>query len=211
MHDQVTALRQLGIRAAALNSSLTNDERMRVRADPARRAAGLDLCRARTVDAALVRWSFWTARRLRCSPSTKPIASASVGHDFRPEYMKLEQLGERFPRRSAHRADGRPADPQTQGDIRAGGCAWTSAKLFLASFDRPNISLRHRAEGRSETAAACLHQRRAHRRKRHRLLPEPRQGRRPGRLADATQGGERAALSCRAGCRCPAAATRMPS
>src|SRR5579872_2360897 len=33
MHDQVAALRQLGIRAAALNSSLTDEERMSVRRD----------------------------------------------------------------------------------------------------------------------------------------------------------------------------------
>src|SRR5471032_946260 len=33
MHDQVAAMRQLGIRAAALNSSLTDQERMAVRRD----------------------------------------------------------------------------------------------------------------------------------------------------------------------------------
>ena len=41
MHDQVAALRQLGIRAAALNSSLTDEERLTVRADL--RSGRLDL------------------------------------------------------------------------------------------------------------------------------------------------------------------------
>jgi ATP-dependent DNA helicase RecQ len=59
------------------------------------------------------------------------------GHDFRPEYMKLEQLGERFPGvpRIALTAT---ADPQTREDIRR-RLRLGDARMFLASFDRPNI------------------------------------------------------------------------
>ena len=59
------------------------------------------------------------------------------GHDFRPEYLQLAQLGERFPGvpRIALTAT---ADLQSREDIRH-RLGLDGAKMFLASFDRPNI------------------------------------------------------------------------
>jgi ATP-dependent DNA helicase RecQ len=59
------------------------------------------------------------------------------GHDFRPEYLQLAELGRRFPNvpRIALTAT---ADMQSREDIRRRLCL-DDAQMFLASFDRPNI------------------------------------------------------------------------
>ena len=63
------------------------------------------------------------------------------GHDFRPEYLQLSLLHERFPRRAAHRADRhrRPADARRD---RRRACSSSDARVFVSSFDRPNIRYR---------------------------------------------------------------------
>jgi ATP-dependent DNA helicase RecQ len=136
MRDQVEALRQAGVRAAALNSSLTDSERVQVRADL--RAGRLDLLYV--APERLVLSSFLDLL------DGMPIALFAIdeahcvsqwGHDFRPEYMKLDMLRDRFPGvpRLALTAT---ADPQTREDIRR-RLRLDEARLFLASFDRPNI------------------------------------------------------------------------
>jgi len=136
MHDQVTALRQLGIRAAALNSSLTDEERLAVRADL--RAGRLDLIYVAPERLMLPSFlEFLDGARIALFAIDEAHCVSQWGHDFRPEYMKLEVLGERFPGvpRIALTAT---ADPQTQQDIRR-RLRLDDARMFLASFDRPNI------------------------------------------------------------------------
>jgi ATP-dependent DNA helicase RecQ len=120
MRDQVEALRQAGVRAAALNSSLSDQESWAVRADL--KAGRLDLIY-------VARIALFAIDEAHCV--------SQWGHDFRPEYMKLAGLGARFPGvpRVALTAT---ADPQTREDI-ARRLALDRAVLFLASFDRPNI------------------------------------------------------------------------
>src|SRR5437763_1195313 len=59
------------------------------------------------------------------------------GHDFRPEYLQLSLLHQRFPDvpRIALTAT---ADPQTRAEIVA-RLRLEEARLFVSSFDRPNI------------------------------------------------------------------------
>ena len=136
MHDQVTALRQLGVRAAYVNSSLTGAEASEV--ERQMRAGELDL-----VYVAPER--LCTERFLAQLPHT-PLALFAIdeahcvsqwGHDFRPEYRQLTALHERFPNvpRMALTAT---ADEPTREDIVA-QLELGDAQRFISGFDRPNI------------------------------------------------------------------------
>jgi len=136
MQDQVAALRQAGVRAAFLNSALDASEARAV--EQALLAGELDLL-------------YFAPERLttpRCLDllARVPIALFAIdeahcvsqwGHDFRPEYLQLCVLHERFPDvpRIALTAT---ADPQTRTEIIA-RLALDEARVFVSSFDRPNI------------------------------------------------------------------------
>jgi len=136
MQDQVDALAELGVRAAFLNSTQTFEEAMRIE----RRVRGGELDLVYVAPERLM-----TPRCLDLLESSK-IALFAIdeahcvsqwGHDFRPEYIKLSILHERFPAvpRIALTAT---ADPQTRAEI-ADRLQLNSAMQFVSSFDRPNI------------------------------------------------------------------------
>jgi ATP-dependent DNA helicase RecQ len=136
MHDQVAALTQLGIRAAALNSSLDAGEARAI--ERALAAGELDLL-------------YVAPERLTTTRCLDLLQRAEValfaideahcvsqwGHDFRPEYLQLSLLHERFPDvpRIALTAT---ADPQTRAEI-VSRLNLREARMFVSSFDRPNI------------------------------------------------------------------------
>jgi len=136
MRDQVAALREAGVRAAFLNSSLSFDE---ARAIEARlRGGGLDLV--------YVAPERLLGERTLALLESIPLALFAIdeahcvsqwGHDFRPEYGELSVLHERFPDvpRLALTAT---ADEPTQREIveRLG---LSGARIFVSGFDRPNI------------------------------------------------------------------------
>jgi ATP-dependent DNA helicase RecQ len=136
MQDQVDALVQLGVRAAALNSSLDAGSAQEV--ERAMREGELDL-----VYVAPER--LLTARFLdlldRCTVALFAIDEAHCvsqwGHDFRPEYRGLDVLHRRWPEvpRIALTAT---ADGPTRREI-AERLDLGQAREFVASFDRPNI------------------------------------------------------------------------
>jgi ATP-dependent DNA helicase RecQ len=195
MQDQVDALRQLGVRAAFLNSTLD----ARSARDRAALLAGANstCCtwRPSACDVALARIC-WSARRWRCSRSTRRTACRNGGTISAPSTCQLTVLHERFPRvpRMALTAT---ADPPTRArDHRAPGAA-RGARVRVLSTG-PNIRYRDRRQ--SDEAAQQLLRfilRRAPRRGRHRLLPVAAQGGGDrGVAADA--GHRRAALPRRA-------------
>ncbi len=136
MADQVAALKQLGVRAACLNSSLDADEARATEA--ALRRGELDLL--------YVAPERVTTPRMLDLLDRIPIALLAVdeahcvsqwGHDFRPEYLQLSHLHERYP--SAPRiALTATADPQTRNEI-VERLSLRDARIFVSSFDRPNI------------------------------------------------------------------------
>jgi ATP-dependent DNA helicase RecQ len=139
MQDQVDALRQYGVRAAYLNSALPPDE---ARAVEQQLLAGeLDLLY-------LAPERLLTPRMLelldRAALALFAIDEAHCvsqwGHDFRPEYIQLSQLHERFPQvpRIALTAT---ADEPTRKEI-VQRLALKEAARFIAGFDRPNIRYR---------------------------------------------------------------------
>ena len=139
MQDQVQALNQAGVRAECLNSALGAQEARDVQA---RLAAGeLDLLYV-APERLLMPGMLAQLERI-------PIALFAIdeahcvsqwGHDFRPEYLQLSVLAERFPGvpRIALTAT---ADERTRREIIA-RLSLDDARVFISSFDRPNIRYR---------------------------------------------------------------------
>ncbi|HTW13512.1 MAG TPA: DNA helicase RecQ [Nocardioides sp.] len=139
MQDQVDALAALGVRASFLNSTQSPEERRAV--ETAYVAGELDL--------------LYLAPERLSVPSTMALLDrgtislfaideahcvSSWGHDFRPDYLALAVLGERWPAvpRIALTAT---ATAATRADIVA-RLGLDGARVFVSSFDRPNIEYR---------------------------------------------------------------------
>ncbi|MFE7196948.1 DNA helicase RecQ [Microbacterium oxydans] len=139
MHDQVDALRANGVKAAYLNSTQAIDERREV--ERAYVAGELDLI---YVAPERLSNSQTTALLQRGTLSVIAIDEAHCvsqwGHDFRPDYLALGDLGERFPGvpRMALTAT---ATAATHKEITE-RLHLDGAAHFVASFDRPNIQYR---------------------------------------------------------------------
>ena len=149
MQDQVDALAEVGVRAAFLNSSQTFAEASAIE----RRVRSGDLDLVYVAPERLM-----TPRCLELLAASK-IALFAIdeahcvsqwGHDFRPEYIKLSVLHERFPTvpRIALTAT---ADAQTRAEI-AHRLQLDEARQFVSSFDRPNIRYQivEKANGRKQ-------------------------------------------------------------
>ncbi|WP_029012975.1 DNA helicase RecQ [Niveispirillum irakense] len=139
MRDQVDALRQLGVRAAYLNSTL--DWREALEVERACERGDLDLLYVAPERLVTPRFLELLERsQIALFALDEAHCVSQWGHDFRPEYLQLSILHEKFPEvpRVALTAT---ADAQTRTDI-ANRLGLTDARLFLASFDRPNITYR---------------------------------------------------------------------
>lgn len=136
MQNQVAALHEAGVHAAVLNSTLPHEEAQRVEQK-------LLACE---YDLLYVAPERLLTRHFLDLISRIPLALFAIdeahcvsqwGHDFRPEYSQLSVLHERFPAvpRIALTAT---ADPVTRQEIIE-RLALHEAKIFVSSFDRPNI------------------------------------------------------------------------
>ncbi|RSS79034.1 DNA helicase RecQ, partial [Streptomyces sp. WAC06614] len=139
MQDQVDALTALGVRAGFLNSTQDPYERQAV--EQAFLAGALDLL-------------YLAPERLRTEGTQRLLDRGTVslfaideahcvsqwGHDFRPDYLALSMLHERWPEvpRIALTAT---ATEATHAEI-ASRLGLQDARHFVASFDRPNIQYR---------------------------------------------------------------------
>ncbi|WP_405862788.1 DNA helicase RecQ [Streptomyces sp. NBC_01515] len=139
MQDQVDALRALGVRAGFMNSTQDFDERRVVEAEFL--AGELDLI-------------YLAPERLRLDNTLDLLSRGKIsvfaideahcvsswGHDFRPDYLSLSVLGERWPDvpRIALTAT---ATDATHKEITQ-RLNMPTARHFVASFDRPNIQYR---------------------------------------------------------------------
>ncbi|NMH98171.1 DNA helicase RecQ [Pseudonocardia acidicola] len=139
MQDQVEALKGLGVQAGFLNSTQTPDERRQV--ESAFLAGELDLL-------------YLAPERLRVESTVRLLDRGTIalfaideahcvaqwGHDFRPDYLALSELHERWPTipRIALTATATEAThAEIASRLNLGG-----ARHFVASFDRPNIQYR---------------------------------------------------------------------
>lgn len=140
MQDQVDALTQLGVKAACLNSTLDWREAQAV--EQAIFSGDVDLVYIAPERLMLERTlamfdALYDAGKLALFAIDEAHCVSQWGHDFRPEYLQLSALHERFPRvpRIALTAT---ADQATRNEIlqRLG---LGEARVFISSFDRPNI------------------------------------------------------------------------
>ncbi|MHB1677139.1 MAG: DNA helicase RecQ [Sulfuriferula sp.] len=139
MHDQVMALREAGVRAAYLNSALTAMEASAV--EQAFVRGDWDLLYVAPERLVTARFMALLARtELALFAIDEAHCVSQWGHDFRPEYIALSVLHERFPQvpRIALTAT---ADAQTRAEIVA-RLQLEGAQQFVSSFDRPNIRYR---------------------------------------------------------------------
>jgi ATP-dependent DNA helicase RecQ len=137
MRDQVEALKQLGVPAAALNSSLSGDEYASVRRALSR--GELDLLYVTPERAATPGFAeMMRGVKIALFAIDEAHCVSQWGHDFRPEYRDLGKLAELYPGvpRMALTAT---ADPHTREDIMD-RLALEDAQVFTSSFDRPNIA-----------------------------------------------------------------------
>ena len=139
MQDQVDALRALGVRAGFLNS--TQDPAERAAVEAAFTAGELDLL-------------YLAPERLRAGSAMRLLDRGSIslfaideahcvsqwGHDFRPDYLMLSGLRERWPQVPLIALTA-TATQATRDEIAA-RLGLAQARHFVASFDRPNITYR---------------------------------------------------------------------
>ena len=140
MHDQVGALAELGVAAAFLNSTLDGDEARRVERDLlAGRLVLLYAAPERVLTPRFLAMldSLDERGKLALFAIDEAHCVSQWGHDFRAEYLGLSALHERYPEvpRIALTAT---ADAHTRADI-VQRLALEGARLFVSSFDRPNI------------------------------------------------------------------------
>ncbi|MFZ5483115.1 MAG: DNA helicase RecQ, partial [Pseudomonadota bacterium] len=140
MQDQVDALKQNGVAAAYLNSSL--DWREALDIENAARHGDLKLLYVAPERLVTERFlglldALETGPGLALFAIDEAHCVSQWGHDFRPEYLQLSQLHERHPSvpRIALTAT---ADQATRAEM-AERLKLTDARVFLSSFDRPNI------------------------------------------------------------------------
>ena len=139
MQDQVEALRQIGVRAAAMNSTLSFGEMVQL--ERQMRAGELDIVYA--APERLLSPGFLDVLdncRLALFAIDEAHCVSQWGHDFRPEYRGLATLRTRFPDVPLVALTA-TADAPTRADI-AQQLGLDGARVFLASFDRPNIRYR---------------------------------------------------------------------
>jgi ATP-dependent DNA helicase RecQ len=149
MQDQVDALAEVGVRAAFLNSTQTFEEASRI--ERQLRNGELDLLYVAPERLLTPRClELLQASKIALFAIDEAHCVSQWGHDFRPEYIRLSVLHERFPAvpRIALTAT---ADQQTRAEI-ALRLQLDEARHFVSSFDRPNIRYQivEKANGRQQ-------------------------------------------------------------
>ena len=151
MQDQVEALRQAGVRAAALHSAIEPQDGRAIELQLARGEIDLLYLSPERLLAGFLERLEGLSIALFAIDEAHCVSQ--WGHDFRPEYRQLGVLAERFPAvpRLALTAT---ADPRTQEDI-LDRLQLRQGRRFLASFDRPNIRylIRDKADGKAQLLA----------------------------------------------------------
>lgn len=139
MKDQVESMRANGIAAASLNSSVSQEASANIKSQIARKQLKLlYVSPERAVSEGFL--SFIGREHVNLIAIDEAHCVSMWGNDFRPEYTKLHKLNRLFPH-APHLALTATADTATQADISK-QLGLKQPKLFLASFERPNITIK---------------------------------------------------------------------
>lgn len=135
MQNQVMTLKQFGIKAEFINSSLTEEEYFKIRRE-IKDTKVLYISPERFQMEKFQNWlleldiSFFAIDEAHCV--------SRWGHDFRPDYVKLDVIKDKFNKPII--ALTATADLKTREDIPK-VLKMKNAKIFIADFDRPNIKI----------------------------------------------------------------------
>jgi ATP-dependent DNA helicase RecQ len=151
MRDQVEGLRQQGVAAAALNSSVSGTEQAAIERQMVRGELDLVYVAPERLATDAFR-ALMDRSRLALFAIDEAHCVSHWGHDFRPEYLALGDLG-RHHRGVPRIALTATADGPTRADIveRLG---LGGGRIFIAGFDRPNI--RYRVTPKTSSRAQLL-------------------------------------------------------
>ena len=152
MQDQVAALDEVGVRAAFLNSTLSGAEAAAV--ERRLRAGDIDLLYV-APERLLTERCQRLLDDLQRSPGLALFAIDEAhcvsqwGHDFRPEYLTLGNVARQIGGRLQTLALTATADAPTRGDIVEKLFPANPPRVFVRSFDRPNLRLAFQTKERS--------------------------------------------------------------
>ncbi len=139
MNDQIDALQQNGVPARALNSEKSESENRQTMELLMQGKVKLLYISPEKLLSEIDRWSSAITDRICLFAVDEAHCISQWGHDFRPEYTQLSALKQRFPTVPVMALTA-TADRITRDDI-ATQLHIPEGRLFISSFDRPNISL----------------------------------------------------------------------
>ncbi len=136
MQDQVDALRVNGVSCAFYNSTLDGRQKDGIRRQAQRNQLDLLYVAPETLNTPGFQ-NFLQDLSLSLIAVDEAHCVSQWGHDFRPDYLQIARLRERFPQVPLIALTA-TADPQTQKEIRE-RLGLARDPVFSSSFDRPNI------------------------------------------------------------------------